>query len=242
MGGAGNDQGGRWPVGIWFALVGVSAGTVASFALIGWTFARELYGGGDGAEPLHYEPETVVIEADETPAPAGAAGADEEPLGPEEPGAEPQLVASPAEPRAERIAEGDTPPRETLVLVPQETDPPQLVPVEEHDPCEQEEEAALEPGRGVDLELDLEPERGVDLDPEPERGVDLDSEPGRDGPDRDDEVKPEPDREDDFEPSDRGRDWGLDRDRVADTTPDFDLDLMRDEIEAEYDRYLELNG
>lgn len=141
MRGRGNDQGGRWPVGIWFAMVGVSAGTVASFSLIGWTFARDLYGGGDGAEPLGYEPQTVVIEAEETPEPIGVAGGDDDPAEPAEPGPEPQIAVSPAEPRAERLQDDDIEAasvHDEPVL--EESAPPQLVPVDEDDgDCGREE-------------------------------------------------------------------------------------------------------
>ncbi|MEV3937807.1 hypothetical protein AB0K52_17725 [Glycomyces sp. NPDC049804] len=140
MRGKGSDQGGHWPVGIWFAMVGVSAGTVAAFSLIGWTFAKDLYGGGDGIEPLDYEPQTVVIEA-ETPDPVGVAGGDGGPLGP---GPEPRIAISPAaEPQAERIGEADDAggaPREPDDGRVPESAPPQLVPVEEEDgPCPPEE-------------------------------------------------------------------------------------------------------
>ncbi|MEU5154501.1 hypothetical protein [Glycomyces sp. NPDC021274] len=144
MRGRGNDQGGRWPVGIWFAMVGVSAGTVASFSLIGWTFARDLYGGGDGAEPLDYEPQTVVIEADELPDPAGGAGGDG-PVGPADPdpGAEPQIGISAAEPRAERLQDAEVEAFEPPEVpqddpAPEASAPPQLVPVGE-DECGRDE-------------------------------------------------------------------------------------------------------
>ncbi|MFG3338496.1 hypothetical protein [Glycomyces sp. NPDC048151] len=151
MRGRGSDQGGRWPVGIWFAMVGVSAGTVASFSLIGWTFAKDLYGGGDGAEPLDYDPQTVVIEADETPDPAGVAGGDDSPVGPSGPsgpGPEPRIAVSAAEPQAERIVEADdaeAPPHEPSderadEPVPEQSTPPQLVPVDGSDgDCGREE-------------------------------------------------------------------------------------------------------
>ncbi|MDA1362779.1 hypothetical protein O1R50_24385 [Glycomyces luteolus] len=162
MSGRGNDQEGRWPVGIWFAMVGVSAGTVASFSLIGWTFARDLYGGEDGTEPLHYEPQTVVIEAEETPGPEGIAGGDEGPAGgPADPGPEPQIAVSPAEPQAERIAEaGGADPRLELedepVLV--QSKPPQLVPVEEDEGDCGPEESAAEPGWEHDWDGGWDPE------------------------------------------------------------------------------------
>ncbi|MFC3492807.1 hypothetical protein [Glycomyces rhizosphaerae] len=136
MSDTGNDQGGHWPVGIWFAMVGVSAGTVASYALIGWTFARGL-DAGDGAEPLEYGSETVIIEAEESPDPEGVAGGDDGQEGLVEPGAEPRVAASAAEPQAGLIAEsgddasrladepsGDEP-------APEGSKPPQLVPIEE---------------------------------------------------------------------------------------------------------------
>lgn len=176
MSGTGNDQGGHWPVGIWFALVGVSAGTVASFALIGWTFARGL-DGGDGAEPLEYDAETVVIEAEETPDPEGIAGGDDGQEGLVEPGAEPRIAASAAEPQAGPIAEsGDDAGPAADAPRGDEPEPPQLVPIEEDedgDGCGREEEADddgdsdhdwADPGLPeldpvldqVDLELELE--------------------------------------------------------------------------------------
>jgi hypothetical protein len=143
--GSGSDQGGRWPVGIWFAMVGVSAGTVASFSLIGWTFARDLYGGGDGTVPLDYEPQTVVIEADETPDPIGVAGGDGGPVDPAGPGPEPQIGISAAEPRAERLEDAEVgaalPPEEPRGgPASEESAPPQLVPVgENEEDCGREE-------------------------------------------------------------------------------------------------------
>lgn len=191
MRGKGSDQGGHWPVGIWFAMVGVSAGTVAAFSLIGWTFAKALYGGGDGTEPLDYEPQTVVIEA-ETPDPAGAAG---ENAGPAGPGPEPRIAISPAaEPRAERIAEADDAdsprhqPDDGGAL--EAITPPQLVPVEEEDdPCGPEESGEQTQGGGTEepqrpdwdddsfldeLDVDIELDR-ADVDLQLDRAdVDLD--------------------------------------------------------------------
>jgi hypothetical protein len=140
----GSDQGGHWPVGIWFAMVGVSAGTVASFSLIGWTFAKELYGAGDGAEPLDYDPQTVVIEAEETPDPVSVAGGGEDPIGPGGPGPDPQIAVSPAEPQAERIAADEVDPPENDPReeeAPETSAPPHLVPVDEDDGCGREEAA-----------------------------------------------------------------------------------------------------
>lgn len=159
MRGKGSDQGGHWPVGIWFAMVGVSAGTVAAFSLIGWTFAKGLYGGGDGAEPLDYDPQTVVIEA-ETPDPAGVAGGDDGPPGL---GPEPRIAISPAaEPQAERIAEADDAgggaPREPDDGRVPESAPPQLVPVEEEDgPCPPEESGEDDGHGGGDIGDDESP-------------------------------------------------------------------------------------
>jgi hypothetical protein len=187
--GKGTDQGGRWSVGIWFALVGVSAGTVASFSLIGWTFTQGLYDGDGGAEPLEFHSETVVIEAGETPAPEGVAGGDELD-GLIEPGSEPDAAASPAEPRAERVQEdaedapeapaetpGDARPEEQQHEV-EETEPPQLVPVDEdeHDgDCEDEfrwpetlhalEVPILLPLiEATDVDLDLDPTSAIALE------------------------------------------------------------------------------
>jgi hypothetical protein len=174
-----NDQGGRWPLGIWFALVGMSAGTVASFSLIGWTFTRGLDNGG-GAQPLEYESETVILEAEPTTGPEGAAGG-AVPEGLFEPGAVPEFAASPAEPRAERMPEaddGNAPAHAPREHEPEsaEPEPPQLVPVDEGDGGGEE---ALEPGGEpddpdwdgdrdhddrVDLHLDLVLEEiGLDL-------------------------------------------------------------------------------
>jgi hypothetical protein len=145
-------------------LVGVSAGTVASFSLIGWTFTRGLYDGGNGTVPLEFHPETVIIEAEETP--EGAAGGDDELEGLVEPGTEPNVAASPAEPRAERVQDGDVDVPEAPVEVPteeraeeraEESGPPQLVPVDEgEDPCDLDEAPVWpEAGEYVDPVLRL---------------------------------------------------------------------------------------
>jgi hypothetical protein len=148
--GRGSDQGGRWPVGLWFALVGMSAGSVTSFALIGWTFTRSLYGGGDAAEPLAFESGTVVIEAEE---PVEEAGLDE----PAPPGGNSEPDPAPAEPQAEPVAD-DGPGRSSgepeAAAEPEEPEEPdapvehgevvdpELVPVEEDDRwCPPDEEA-----------------------------------------------------------------------------------------------------
>jgi hypothetical protein len=153
--GKGSDQGGRWSVGIWFALVGVSAGTVASFSLIGWTFTQGLYDGGNGTEPLEFESETVILEA-ETPEGEGIAGGDEL-EGLIEPGTEPEMAASPAEPRTGRVSEAvedvpdtpapTTPPEEQHEV--EETGPPQLIPVDEGDDGCDEGDGAEDPDGGL---------------------------------------------------------------------------------------------
>lgn len=166
MRGRGSDQGERWPVGIWFAMVGVSAGTVASFSLIGWTFARDLYGGGEGTVPLDYEPQTVVIEADATPGPVGVPGGDGPagPLADPSPGAEPQIGVSAAEPRAERLEDAEIgaaqPPEGPRdERAPEESAPPQLVPIGEDDgDCGRDESA----GAGWDPHWDGGWEEGWD--------------------------------------------------------------------------------
>ncbi|MEU6247057.1 hypothetical protein [Glycomyces sp. NPDC047010] len=148
MHGRGSDQGGRWPVGIWFALVGISAGTVASFAMVGWTFTRGLYTGDDGAEPVEIESGTVVIEGDEPPATPGEiegiAGAEPVPGGLAEPGEGVEPVA--AEPQAELVQQHEREPEEAPGAPVEEggeeggeeAEPPRLVPVDE-DPCGPEE-------------------------------------------------------------------------------------------------------
>jgi hypothetical protein len=97
--GRGSDQGGRWPVGLWFALVGVSGGTVASFALLGWAFTRGLYTGGSSAEPVEFQAGPVVIEAEEPAADPDAEGTGQDGLA--EPGSAAEVDPSPADPRAE---------------------------------------------------------------------------------------------------------------------------------------------
>lgn len=145
MHGRGSDQGGRWPVGIWFALVGISAGTVASFAMVGWTFTRGLYTGADGTEPMEIESGTVIIEGEESPATpgeiAGLAGAEPSPGGLAEPGEGVEPVA--AEPQAELVpqrdrGEPDDAPGPPVEEGGEESEPPRLVPIGE-DPCGPEE-------------------------------------------------------------------------------------------------------
>nr|BFF23008.1 hypothetical protein GCM10025732_09730 [Glycomyces mayteni] len=101
-------------MGIWFALVGISAGTVASFAMVGWTFTRGLYTGADGVEPVEIESGTVIIEGDEPPATPGEiegiAGAEPVPGGLAEPGEGVEPVA--AEPQAELVQQHDREPEE----------------------------------------------------------------------------------------------------------------------------------
>ncbi|WP_112136900.1 hypothetical protein [Glycomyces dulcitolivorans] len=147
MRGRGSDQGGRWPVGIWFALVGVSAGTVASFAMIGWTFTRGLYTGGDGAEPVEIESGTVVIEGEEPPADPGGiegiAGGDPVPDGLAEPGA--GIDPEPAEPQAGPLPEPEDAPGPPVEESEEEREPPQLVPVDEDKPPCAPEESTGEP-------------------------------------------------------------------------------------------------
>jgi len=157
MRGRGSDQGGRWPVGIWFALVGMSAGTVASFALVGWTFARSLDGGVDSAPPMEFESGTVIIEAEEPP--EGAAGGDEAGLeGRVDPGSGPVIDPSPPVPQTERLPEAD--PQEPSDSRGQaETEEPQLIPVgdEEADDAEHGED------EGLDLHLELEAPEPISL-------------------------------------------------------------------------------
>jgi len=154
--GRGSDQGGRWPVGIWFALVGISAGTVASFAMVGWTFTRGLYTGADGVEPVEIESGTVIIEGDEPPATPGEiegiAGAEPVPGGLAEPGEGVEPVA--AEPQAELVQQHDREPEEAPGPPVEEggeeaSEPPRLVPVDE-DPCGPEESGETPGGEEED--------------------------------------------------------------------------------------------
>ncbi|MCH7229519.1 hypothetical protein L0U85_01380 [Glycomyces sp. L485] len=135
----GSDQVGRWPWGVWLALVGVSAGTVASFAAVGWVFlSADLYRGTDAAGPPKRAEDQVVIEAEETPVPEPGPGGSEpttQALSAPVPEAAP--VGNQAEPIPERAGE-----------VPAED--PRLVPVEDDPECELREERPW-----LELESDL---------------------------------------------------------------------------------------
>ncbi|GAA2299454.1 hypothetical protein GCM10009853_064680 [Glycomyces scopariae] len=152
MRGRGSDQEGRWPVGIWFALVGVSAGTVASFALIGWTFTRGLYTADWAGDPVEIESGTVIIEGEEPPADPG--GVDGLTGGePAEPGA--GIDPEPAKPQVERLPEPEAepgPPVEEAAPSEEpteEAEPPRLVPVEQGEqPCPEESGEEPEDGDG----------------------------------------------------------------------------------------------
>lgn len=179
MHGSGGEQGGRWPVGLWFALVGVSAGTVTSFALIGWTFTRSLYGGDETAEPLEFESGTVVIEAEEEPVEEADGGEGAGPDTPGEPGGTAGVDPSPAEPRTEPMADAgaeraDEAPEEPEAPVEEggtgrddaEEDGPELVPIEEDDPW-------CPPDIEVDVpDWDYEWRRDGDEGPWPRSGLD----------------------------------------------------------------------
>jgi hypothetical protein len=184
--------------------VGVSAGTVASFSLIGWTFTRGLYDGGNGTEPLEFDSETVIIEAEETP--EGVAGGDDELEGLVEPDSEPDVAASPVEPRAELVQDGDEDAPEAPGDDPaeertesEETEPPQLVPVDEEDGDCGHDEAALWPeaeygeepvlrplletpettlDAASGLDIDIEPSLMFDTETSPEPDAQPGSEPG----------------------------------------------------------------
>ncbi|THV27032.1 hypothetical protein [Glycomyces paridis] len=149
MRGRRGDQGGRWPVGLWLALVGVSAGTVASFGLVGWTFATGLYEIEDAGEPVAIDSGTVVFEAQEPP-PAPAAGEDLDLEPPAGTGTEPADEPSPIEPQVNEVPETQADPVEERAPI-EETAPPKLVPVDEHEPeCDRSEDAedGAEAGEG----------------------------------------------------------------------------------------------
>ncbi|THV41574.1 hypothetical protein [Glycomyces buryatensis] len=131
-----SDQGGRWPWGIWLALVGVSAGTVGSFAVVGWAFtsAAGLYDGSGGGAPLEWESETIVIEAEEAPpgGPSdgespGAAGDSRAEPGPEPSAAEPQVAPAPGRTETEPELRPESDPESDSVT---DAEPPQLIPIE----------------------------------------------------------------------------------------------------------------
>ena len=138
----GSDQVGRWPWGVWLALVGVSAGTVASFAAVGWAFlsAAGAYDAGtDSAAPPGWVQDDVVIEAEPTPEPGAVA------TGPEpttEASSVPEPEVEPAEPETREPVLAPVPerapaePDEPEDPTESESDPPKLVPIEEEDACE----------------------------------------------------------------------------------------------------------
>ncbi|RRR96020.1 hypothetical protein [Glycomyces terrestris] len=196
MRGRGSDLGGRWPVGIWFALVGVSAGTVASFAMLGWTFTRGLYTGGEADEPVQIDSGTVIIEGEEPPAEPGdvegLAGGDPLPEGLAEPGA--GVDPEPAEPQAEPLPEPADEPGPPVESDPveeggEQSEPPKLVPVEEEPPCDPGESTGEPAPDWDDWQDDWESdwpgewggpgwdwsreERGAGTDPAPELELEL---------------------------------------------------------------------
>ncbi len=132
----GSDQVGRWPWGVWLALVGVSAGTVASFAAVGWAFmhAAGLVEESGAAHPLAWDRDGVVIEAERTTE-GGQEAEDAEPTAGALSAPEPEAATvtaeeerqPSAEPRPERPAEAS----------------PQLMPTEP--PPSKAEEPALVP-------------------------------------------------------------------------------------------------
>lgn len=162
MRGRGSDLGGRWPVGLWLALVGMSAGTVASFGMVGWTFAMGLYGEEEAGPPLAFDSESVVIEAEEPPGDDGPEGDGSDggssgtgvDLGdlelPVDPGGETANEPEPVEPQVSLVpvetedarVEERAPVEESAPI--EEAEPPKLVPVEEsesepEDDCDREE-------------------------------------------------------------------------------------------------------
>lgn len=156
MGRSRTDRASRWPWGVWFALVGVSAGTVASFALVGWAFVAAT-GPNEAIEaaPVPAD-ETVVLEA----APEA-----EEPEPPAGPAVEPPLVS---EPEAERVPDPDLEPAaapEAEADRPEESggaeEEPRLVPLT---PPEDRRECGR-PESGEALEPDLPNENSI---PEPD--------------------------------------------------------------------------
>lgn len=156
----GSDQVGRWPWGVWLALVGVSAGTVASFAGVGWAFlhAAGITEDTGEAAPIAWDQDEVVIEAEEDPD-----GDRESESGPATEGTEPSTtVLWEPEPEAATAAEETAPDEPVLERTPEAAEAaPQLVPVEP-EAAEPEEERALvpiePPGRDAD---------GKDEDPSP---------------------------------------------------------------------------
>ncbi len=125
----GSDQVGRWPWGVWLALVGVSAGTVASFAGVGWAFlhAAGITEDTGEAAPIAWDQDEVVIEAEEDPD-----GDRESESGPATEGTEPSTtVLWEPEPEAATAAEETAPDEPVLERTPEAAEAaPQLVPVE----------------------------------------------------------------------------------------------------------------
>ena len=152
MGRSSSDRAGRWPWGVWFALVGVSAGTVASFALVGWTFVSLAGQGADeAAEAPVWAGESVVLEAAPEPGSAPAPGpSDDHPLVSEPeagliPGPEPEPEPEPT-PQTE-----DGPPVESGTT----GQDPRLVPLP---PPEPEASEGWEDRRECGLEIEATPE------------------------------------------------------------------------------------
>ncbi|GAB3226461.1 hypothetical protein GCM10027447_16660 [Glycomyces halotolerans] len=100
MGREGSDREVKWPPGAWLALVGVSAGTVASFAGIGWAFMHSagFYDDPEAGDPAAWPQESVVIEG----GPGDPPGPDrDEPTS--EPSERPEGGGGASVPRAEKI-------------------------------------------------------------------------------------------------------------------------------------------
>ncbi|SDE47158.1 hypothetical protein SAMN05216270_12334 [Glycomyces harbinensis] len=153
-------------MGIWFALVGMSAGTVASFALVGWTFTRGLYGGVETAQPYEFESGTVVIEEEPSAEANAGEGAEEPgPGGIAEPGSASEVDPSPADPQAEPRPDADQEHPDEESGEPEapaeqdEVQDPELVPVEESSECGNEESQAP-------ADPDDDPDHGHDWDHE----------------------------------------------------------------------------
>lgn len=130
----GSDQVGRWPWGVWLALVGVSAGTVASFAAVGWAFMHTvgLVEESGDARPFAWDRDGVVIEAEKTTEDDREAE-DAEPTSEAPSAPEPEAATATVEERPS--AEPERPAEAPPLLMPTEPPPseaeaPALVPLD----------------------------------------------------------------------------------------------------------------
>ncbi|GAB3647618.1 hypothetical protein [Glycomyces tarimensis] len=166
----GSDQVGRWPWGVWFALVGVSTGTVASFAAVGWAFlsATGLHGGVDTAAPPDRGQGEIVIEAELTADPESSPEGTE-PTTEAESVPVPQLERVRVEAETEAAPEPEPEPRphpvEPEPELATESEDPKLVPAEEDWNCDRPQLRPSDDGEEDSDEDDERSDTGAPLNP-----------------------------------------------------------------------------